>query len=133
MVIAVLFLYASYRLPAYPYATVDADLFPKSLGYLLLFLAILLFFQKRKGEEAVSSKDTAFLLLIALVMLFYILLLEWIGFLISSILFFILIARLLGYKRWRVNIITALLFSIIIYFSFNYLLQIQLPQGILPL
>lgn len=68
---ALFYLILSFRLPEYPYAAIDADFVPKSLGFLLLLLSVLLFFfqeggdgrRKEKAEDTGRrSKDIAYCL-----------------------------------------------------------------------
>ena len=49
------YLYLSYNLKEYPYVPVDSDLVPKLLGFLLIGLAILLFFDK--SSETAEQKE----------------------------------------------------------------------------
>lgn len=137
-IFAACYLYFSYQLPEFPYAIVDSDVLPKGLGYVLLVLSIGLFFEKnvetgtKKERRNVKKEDLLLLLTILGIILLYILLLEVIGFVLTTIAFLLVTTRRLGYRNWKVNSLVAVLFSLILYFSFNYLLNIYLPQGILP-
>jgi putative tricarboxylic transport membrane protein len=137
-IVALIYLLLSYQLPAFPYTIVDADVLPKGLGFLLLLLSLILFFQNRpetkeqKQKRTLQKQDVVILLSILGTVLVYIFLLEIVGFVINTILFLIVTTRVLGYMKWRTNIIVSVLFTLILYFSFNYLLQIYLPQGFLP-
>ncbi|WMM34307.1 tripartite tricarboxylate transporter TctB family protein, partial [Shouchella clausii] len=57
---------------------------------------------------------------------------EVIGFVIMTTLFIFVCSRLLGYQKWLVNALTSIVFSIGVYWLFNYGLAIRLPAGILP-
>lgn len=135
---SLLYLLLSYQLPKYPYAIIDADFVPKILGFLLLFLSVLLFLSKKKETEEEKKKrtipkaDIVTLLVVCVFMLVYIFLFELIGFFIMTALFVFVCSWYLGYKRHVVNAIVSLSFSLCIYLLFNYMLQINLPAGVLP-
>ncbi|ELK48622.1 tripartite tricarboxylate transporter TctB family protein [Halobacillus sp. ACCC02827] len=132
------YLYLSYNLKEYPYVPVDSDLVPKVLGYLLIVLAIFLFFdrssetEEAKKQREVPKKEILFLLAVGGMIFVYIFLLEILGFVITSTLFIFFCSLFLGYRKYKTNVLVAVLFPLVMYLSFNYLLQIRLPQGLLP-
>ncbi|WP_017729543.1 tripartite tricarboxylate transporter TctB family protein [Halalkalibacterium ligniniphilum] len=138
MAIAVLFLILSYQLPEYAYVPVDSDMMPKSLGFLLLILSVIFYFsqdidtEEQKKRRSIPKKEVFMLLGVLGQVLVYIFLLEMIGFVITTFLFIICCSVTLGYRNWIATILTAFLFSISVYYLFNYLLSIRLPSGILP-
>ncbi|WP_082233197.1 tripartite tricarboxylate transporter TctB family protein [Halobacillus massiliensis] len=138
MLFSIGYLYLSFNLREYPYVPVDSDLVPKVLGFILFGLAILLYFDKssetkeQKAKRDVPKREIPMMLGVAGMILIYIFLFEMIGFLIMTALFVFGCAAFLGYRRWVTNVIVSLLFPGILYYVFNYLLQIRLPQGILP-
>ena len=134
-ILAILYLIASFQLPAFPYAIVDADALPKGLGFLLVALSILLFIQnpiKDRKKSDIKKDEVWMLLTVAGLIFVYILLFELLGFVVITILFLLVTSRLLGYTKWKTLIAVSIGFTLVLYFSFNYLLQIYLPQGILP-
>lgn len=132
------YLYMSYNLKEYPYVPVDSDLVPKALGYLLIGLAVLLFFDKsseteeQKKKRTVPGKEILVILAVGGMIFLYIFLFEIIGFLLATALFIFFCSRFLGYDRLVSNLLVSLIFPAVLYYLFNYLLQIRLPQGILP-
>ncbi|MYL69809.1 tripartite tricarboxylate transporter TctB family protein [Halobacillus litoralis] len=132
------YLYLSYNLKEYPYVPVDSDFVPKILGYLLIILAVFLFFDKssetkeEKEKRQVPKKEMLVLLAVGGMIFLYIFLLEILGFVLSSMLFIFACSWFLGYRKLVTTILVAVLFPLIMYLSFNYLLQIRLPQGVLP-
>lgn len=132
------YLYLSFQLPSYPYVPVDADAVPITLGLLLIILASLLFFspdrenKEEKQKRTIPKEHLLKLLGVFGLLIAYISLLEIIGFVIVSALFIFLCTRFLGYSRHVTNGIVSIAFSIGLYSIFNFLLRINLPQGILP-
>ncbi len=138
MAISLVYLILSYQLPEFPYTQVDADMLPKSLGYLLLGLAVLLFIQNKpeteeqKAQRTIKKEDLMLMLITLVALLLYVFFLEMLGFVICTIIFLIFTMRMYGYLNWTRNVMVSFIFTFILYFSFNYLLNIFLPQGILP-
>ncbi|RSD25919.1 tripartite tricarboxylate transporter TctB family protein [Mesobacillus subterraneus] len=138
-VLAGVYLFLSFNLPKYQNAIIDADMVPKGLGVLLLFFAVLLYFDKKEETEAEKKKRTMtrgnvlILLAVLAFILIYIFLLEMVGFLIMTALFIFGCSLFLGYRKHVSNAIVSIVFSLVIYGLFNYLLKINLPAGIIPL
>lgn len=138
-VIAAVYLYLSFQLPNYQYAPIDADVIPKGLGILLLFLAVLLFFSRAVETEAekkkrdIPKKEFGVLAAVFGMIFLYIFLFETIGFIIMTTLFIFFCSWFLGYRAWKTNILVSLLFPIVMYAIFVFALGINLPRGILPL
>lgn len=136
--VAMVYLIFSYQLPSYPYIPVDADFIPKVLGWLLAILSVALFFAKdqdseeQKKKRQIPKKDAIAILVVTGMVFVYILLLEIIGFVMMTALFIYLTSWFLGYDRHVTNAVVSVLFPVILYGIFNYLLQIHLPSGILP-
>ncbi|MCA0172233.1 tripartite tricarboxylate transporter TctB family protein [Bacillus sp. RAR_GA_16] len=134
-VLSILYLVSSFQLPAFPYAIVDADALPKGLGFLLAALSILLFIQnpvEDRKKSDITKAEVLMLLAVAGLIFVYILLFEFLGFVVITIIFLLVTSRMLGYTKWKTLITVSIGFTLVLYFSFNYLLQIYLPQGILP-
>ncbi|MDR6226094.1 putative tricarboxylic transport membrane protein [Desmospora profundinema] len=135
-VVAVIYLSFSYRIPAFALAVMDADALPIGLGWLLLVLAVLLFFfgkdSPRTSAAPVTRKDWCIIGAVVGFTLLYVLLLEWVGYVLVTVPFLIGVTGLLGYRRWVVNTAVAVGFTGVTYYLFNYLLNIYLPQGPLP-
>ncbi|MFD2638636.1 tripartite tricarboxylate transporter TctB family protein [Piscibacillus salipiscarius] len=133
------YLYMAHQLPTYPYIPVDADAIPKALGWTLLVLSIALFFSKdndseeQKAKRKIPKQDVLVLLGVLVLLLLYIALFEILGFIVVTALFVFFCTWFLGYKKHISNAIVSILFPIFLYSIFVYLLQIRLPQGILPI
>lgn len=137
ILLAIGYLILSYQLPPYPFVPIDSDLVPKVLGFLLIALSIILFLNTKPKEQeekksSVSRQDLRIFILVTVLIILYISLLEVIGFVIVSMLFIFSCSWLLGYKNFKVNAMVSILFPITVFYIFNYLLQINLPSGMLP-
>ncbi|SDQ23937.1 putative tricarboxylic transport membrane protein [Virgibacillus subterraneus] len=132
------YLYMTSNLPSYPYSPVDADVIPTGLGWLLVGLAVLLYFTKdsetkeQKARRDIPKKDIGALLAVFIFIFFYILLLEVLGFIVSTAVFIFFSSWFLGYEKFKTNIIVSILFPLFIYLTFTQFLKISLPEGILP-
>ncbi|AIC93229.1 tripartite tricarboxylate transporter TctB family protein [Shouchella lehensis] len=134
-ILAIGYLLATWLLPKYEYILIDADIFPFLLGGLLALFSIILFFSKdEEGAKIYIAKDDLKIIVpVVLLMLLYILLLEPIGFVITTVCFIFICSLLLGYKNHLTNGIVAVLFPVFFYFLFTRYLMIALPSGILPI
>ncbi len=113
---------------------------------LLIVCAVFIFFQSRSGkQESLSSPDLSAMdrnakwyrkpemsgVLTILGLVFYGVFLDSLGFIICTSLLAIYQARVLERGRWVRNIVSSVLFSVAIYFSFGKLLMVRLPPGLL--
>ncbi|MFB4212247.1 tripartite tricarboxylate transporter TctB family protein [Shouchella sp. JSM 1781072] len=132
--IALIYLILTFNLPNYEYILIDADVFPFLLGGALLVLSIVLFFLKSDEDATLfmKKKDLAVLLTMFSMLLAYILLLEPIGFVLSTCVFLFSSSLFLGYRKHLTNVAVSGVVPLTIYFLFTSLLGIALPQGILP-
>lgn len=128
----------AWRLPRFSLTTVvDAHVFPIALGCLQLLLAAWLGVKSGKpgGENIASSwgeleiRRGALLLLLCLV---YIELMAPLGFIFSTFGFLAISPYLLGWRRWKVSVLIALLMSFGIYALFAVVLGVVIPKGIMP-
>jgi putative tricarboxylic transport membrane protein len=133
MVVSIIYLILSFRLPSYAYVPIDSDVIPIALGLILLLLSIALFFIKDTGEKVkIPMNDLIPILIVLGFILFYILFLELLGFIIVTALFIFFCSWYLGYKKFISNSLVSIVLPVAIYFLFVSFLQIQLPSGVLP-
>ncbi|KNE18766.1 tripartite tricarboxylate transporter TctB family protein [Virgibacillus pantothenticus] len=133
--LAAIYLFFAFRLPSYAYVPIDSNALPIILGILLLLLSITLFFGKGHSEKDkfnISKADLLKLLGVFVLIIFYASFLESLGFLIVSIFFIFSCSYLLGYRKHVINAFTAVLVPLTFYLLFTSVLQIRLPQGIMP-
>lgn len=138
LIIAAGYLVLTYQLPSYPYAQIDADVIPTVLGWVLVVLAIGLFFTKdseteeQKKRMNIPKNDVIALLAVFAFVFVYIMFLELLGFVLMTALFVFFCSWFLGYKEYIRNLIVSVVFPVLIYLLFTEFLKINLPQGILP-
>ncbi|WP_099159603.1 tripartite tricarboxylate transporter TctB family protein [Virgibacillus ndiopensis] len=110
--------------------------FPALIGIFLVIISIVYFVQewKQRKETVEEVKQlfkgrTPFLIIASLVLIFiYSFLFERIGFLYSTILFLTgLLFVVNGRKQWIKNILIAVIFSFVAWYSFAELLDVSLP------
>jgi putative tricarboxylic transport membrane protein len=116
----------------------NAGFFPFLGGLILTLLSLIMLISTIKKKEA-NEKVNIFpekrylkKILILLGSLFaYGMVLEYLGFLISTVFFMLIILRFVELLNWRTIIITSLIISSFSYILFQILLKVQLPHSIL--
>mgnify|MGYP001259420804 FL=1 len=109
--------------------------FPAIIGVFLLLMSVIYLVQewKKRAEEIEAFKqlkgNTLKLMIATLVLIFiYTFLFERIGFLISTMIFLGgLLFVVNGRKKWMQNILIAVIFSFVSWYSFAELLRVSLP------
>ena len=82
-------------------------------------------------REPVRHRWTPVLLVVALVA--YVVALEPVGFAPASTIFYVGAARILGSRQWIRDVLVAVPLAFGVYLAFTRLLDISLPEGVLPL
>ncbi|MEN2768581.1 tripartite tricarboxylate transporter TctB family protein [Ornithinibacillus xuwenensis] len=138
LILAIVYLLLAYQLPSFAYTEIDADVVPKGLGYILVALSIGLFFSKdsetdeQKARRKIPKKDILILLAVFAFVFVYIFFLEILGFIVTTAIFIFGCSWFLGYRKYLVGALVAILFPLFMYLTFTQFLKINLPQGILP-
>ncbi|GAA0438693.1 tripartite tricarboxylate transporter TctB family protein [Lentibacillus halophilus] len=110
--------------------------FPAMIGFFLLIISIIYLVQewKKRGEiieevkELVSGRTPVLIGVTVVLIFIYTFLFERIGFLYSTTLFLgALLFLVNGRKHWLQNIIVAVVFSFLSWYSFAELLNVSLP------
>lgn len=109
--------------------------FPMLTGVVLGIFSVLIIAQAKKtGALPVRfwahAADRRAIYLSFFFILVYALLLERLGFILSTTLFFILFSRYVSRHRWVSAVFFAVVTSLATYFVFNLLLHAPLPQGV---
>jgi putative tricarboxylic transport membrane protein len=127
----------SLRLPLGSMREPGAGFLPLGSGLCLGVLSVVVYFQARFREKddvrrSWYSKERWKSLLIILAALFaYSLLLEFLGFLVSTFILLLMLFRLVQPRRWVVAVGGSASASILSYVVFEVWLKTQLPRGIL--
>ena len=138
LVIAGGYLAIAFQIPSSSFSTVSSAVLPKVLGGALVILSIVMFFQneqeteEERAERKLARSDVILIGVTLASMVVYALVLQSLGFLITTLVFLIGMTRFFGFKNWIANIIVSVCVTGVIYFLFNYVLQVFLPQGPLP-
>jgi putative tricarboxylic transport membrane protein len=129
---------ASFIPDAAGYSTVGPGAIPRLVGIGLLIAAAGLLWQVLRGgfqnhdeaaERALPTHWSAFLW-ISVAILSYGLLIERAGFILSSVLLYVLTAAGFGSRRWGLNAAIGAAIAIIIYVAFQRGLGLSLPAGV---
>jgi putative tricarboxylic transport membrane protein len=113
--------------------------FPSILATLLLFLSIALLVQTRRQaggesrEEPIKSEGWIRISISLAAMLGFALVLEKLGFLLSTFTVMLLLLRVIEPQKWPRVIAVALVTALVSYFLFARLLNIPLPAGVLEI
>jgi putative tricarboxylic transport membrane protein len=140
VVIGAAVLWGSFYLPTGGgYAQVGPGVMPRIVGTVLLLLGGLLLREAFTGgfrgvdEEAEVHlpMDWVAFAWVSGGIIAYGLLVESLGFIFSSTILFVMVARGFNSRRWLLNAVTGLLLATTVYAIFNYGLGLTLPAGIL--
>ncbi|WNS80558.1 tripartite tricarboxylate transporter TctB family protein [Domibacillus sp. DTU_2020_1001157_1_SI_ALB_TIR_016] len=131
LLIGVFFITESRKIAATSYGSnVGPDIFPIGLGILLILLSIKLFTEavKNKQESRGGEKpDYKRFFIIFAAAILYIVLLEPLGYVITTFLFLLIGFQVLERGGWLKSIVIAAAFSFGVYYIFVGLLQGSLP------
>lgn len=110
------------------------DFFPKATAIILGVLATMLFFRKEDTEESIFSfpRSAGPLFVSGIIALgLYVLMIEYMGFTISTIFLTFSWMWLMGIRKWITLIVASILISVGIAAVFEFLLFVPIPHGIL--
>lgn len=140
---AIVYLVGSLFIKQSKAVSIGAEFIPQIYGLILLFLAGCLIYQgikeakqfdPNKAEEG-QSKDMKNVLLTFTLIIAYVAAMQLLGFILSSILFLILMSMLLTPADIKPNYIVLLIYSVVLsvstYYVFHNLMFIPLPIGII--
>ena len=139
-VLGALILWGSFYLPTSGgYAQVGPGVVPRAVGVVIVILGAFLLREAFTGgfrgvDEAAEVHLPMDWIAFAWVsggIIAYGLLIEFLGFIFSSTILFLMVARGFNSRRWILNLVTALILASIVYAIFNYGLGLTLPAGVL--
>ena len=88
----------------------------------------------RKSEkEEVGKVNIRLIALACFCLVIYVVIFEWLGFILSTFVMGVILLKVLERKKWWVEVFTAAIISSVAYTIFNLFLESELPKGILPL
>ena len=128
----------SLRMPVGTFRMAGTGMFPLFLGILLMILSgafvLKFFFQGKeeqiKKETATESSESPLQLILFLgAMALATLFLNQLGYPLTSLLLMVALLRILGIKRWGVNILISVVTAVGSYFLFVKWLDIPMPKG----
>ena len=135
-----LVIWGSFNLPTGGgYAQVGPGVVPRIVGFGIALLGGFLMYEALSGGfRGIDEEAEARLPLhwpsfawVSAGLIAYGLLIEHAGFILSSILLFLLVARGFGSRRWALNALSGAVLAAVIYAIFTYGLGLTLPAGIL--
>ena len=102
---------------------------------ILSLIVVLMSLKKPSPEGAqellLGKGRVAKIVLVLLSLFLYAFFMEWLGFLIVTLLFFIFLLGVIEKKRWLFSVLVSLIVTAISYLVFEMGLQSQLPKGLL--
>ena len=107
-------------------------LFPLIISFFLLILSISIIMQGLKDESEKKEKskiDIKSLLIFGLICIIYLLVFNFLGFVLSTIILLVLLMMLLGERRWWFILLVSVISSLVIYLLFAKYLSVMLPKG----
>jgi putative tricarboxylic transport membrane protein len=128
----------SLRMPIGTFRAAGTGMFPLILGILLMILSgafiLKIFFQGREGqvkkEASIESSESPIQLILFLgTMALATLFLNRLGYPLTSFLLLVALLRILGVKRWGLNILISVVTAVGSYFLFVKWLNIPMPKG----
>ena len=141
LVLAAVYLYATKQIPTLEIGDpLGPKAFPVLLGIALIAAAILLFVETLKKDDAPPVKAPRealhYLWLIGGVTVWtalYFWVFDRAGYLLSTIVYLLVLTARFNRGKWRANILTSVLFALGSYILFVRILGVTLPKGIPPL
>ena len=106
--------------------------YPIMLGGALIVLGLALLIKPEKQSgPALSGKNIITILILTGLLAGYGWTLDWTGYPLGTFLFLVITVRLLGEKKWPLNLALSAAISLVIYLLFTRLLDLMLPLGVL--
>ncbi|CAL7899301.1 tripartite tricarboxylate transporter TctB family protein [Fusobacterium necrophorum] len=104
--------------------------FPKLICVILFIIAFILLILSMKNKNVAENKNIKYPVITILYFGIYILFIERIGYLVSTIIFMISVIFLLKSKSFFINVAFSIIFSGMIYLMFSKGFHISLAEGI---
>ncbi len=122
-----------------PVSAPGAGFFPAALGGILSALSLALLITTALGKFRAEEKQRFWkeknswvkIALVLLSLILFMLLLEFLGYIITTIIFVFFLLKFVGKKGWRISIVMAVLVSLGSYALFKMALGVSLPRGLI--
>lgn len=123
----------SYRIDLGTLSSPGPGLFPFGAGLILGILSLIIILQSSAKEEPGGTEGTGKykIVLVLIALITYGLVLEWMGFIITTFGLLIFLLKVIVPQSWTRVLITAFLSSLCSYLLFEVWLKAQLPKGFL--
>ncbi len=140
VILGLVYLAGTYNIPLNDAGdSVGPRSFPFLIAALVLICGVALIINDLRSKDrkpfswGFASESAVWLRIIAtmVVGIIYGLVLDWLGYLIATFFFMILVTTLINVGRHKQNLIVSVLFSIISFISFALILKLSLPRGLL--
>lgn len=136
LLVAIGYLIFAYQIPISDYTVVKPSMIPVGLGWVLIVLAIALYFIRETDEDKekrrkLKKNEIVDLVVMFVALIIYTFLLERLGFVITTFVFIFSLSFYLGYRKYVSLILVSVLFPLTLYYAFTEFLNISLPQGIM--
>ncbi|WP_439236052.1 tripartite tricarboxylate transporter TctB family protein [Lonepinella koalarum] len=136
-VVGLFYLINAYLIETKHLVSVEADFMPKIYGYLLVVSSAILMLTSLKSQDNQHNLPTDWKRIISVIGLvfLYVLLMQYLGFIITSVPFLFILTLLLtpNYinKKYWIYAVFSIVLPILAYFIFSYYLNLTMPSGIL--
>lgn len=140
VILGLVYLAGTYNIPLNDAGdSVGPRSFPFLIAALVLICGVALIINDLRSKDrkpfswGFASESGVWLRIIAtmVVGIIYGLVLDWLGYLIATFFFMIIVTTLINVGRHKQNLIVSVLFSIISFISFALILKLSLPRGLL--
>lgn len=123
----------SYRLNLGTLSSPGPGLFPFGAGLILGFLALIAILQSAQegGSERIEGRGNLKIVLVLFTLIAYGLILERVGFLVTTFALLIFLLKVIVSQRWARVLVSAFLSTLACYLIFEVWLKAQLPKGFL--
>lgn len=102
------------------------------------FFCLIKYFLKARGENDKSQEkhvgqSASNVIIIVVALFIYVLVLQWLGYLLSTFLLLTVLFAVAGFRKWVFIVIYAFITTSLSYLIFSYSLNLRFPKGILGL
>ena len=137
LIFAIAFCFASMQLPFGTLYQAGPGFFPFLAGAILAFLSLLNFFQAMKVQGEEKKKESlpgeisyGNILLTLAILVAFPFLLGFLGFGVTTFVFFVFLLRVIEPQKWPFTLGGAGLFAVLAYFVFQVWLKVKFPLGL---